>query len=304
MYKNTPTDLKRSPKIPASVIAAAVFTLGLAFSGAASAAYVHDGIIVNGVDEYDNSFTTEWYNDHETLQFPEGGGQTTTVWWTNTVSETRIGLEAPLEVKNMIWGDYLSDATFPSEAYDEAILYYQSWCSPNDGNPAALNGSNCAHHDDGFDPAHTADVAHPEKTFLANIASADFKTMVDSEKVEIMGKDFKLIDSENGAYSKEGASVITSLTYILDDANDALFPNCDSSSCDAVGTSMSYEMLFADAAIGQSFIDWLIDSDNDLLFHMSPERGGIAVIPVPAAFWLFGTALIGFIGISRRTNLG
>ncbi|MCP4768128.1 MAG: PEP-CTERM sorting domain-containing protein [Gammaproteobacteria bacterium] len=26
-------------------------------------------------------------------------------------------------------------------------------------------------------------------------------------------------------------------------------------------------------------------------------------VPVPAAIWLFGTALIGFIGISRRTNL-
>lgn len=29
--------------------------------------------------------------------------------------------------------------------------------------------------------------------------------------------------------------------------------------------------------------------------------GTLAVIPIPAAFWLFGTALIGFIGISRRT---
>jgi hypothetical protein len=28
-----------------------------------------------------------------------------------------------------------------------------------------------------------------------------------------------------------------------------------------------------------------------------------AVVPVPAAFWLFGTALIGFIGFSRRTKI-
>jgi hypothetical protein len=40
-----------------------------------------------------------------------------------------------------------------------------------------------------------------------------------------------------------------------------------------------------------------------LVAHLSPERGGISVVPVPAAFWLFGTALIGFIGMSRRTNL-
>jgi hypothetical protein len=31
--------------------------------------------------------------------------------------------------------------------------------------------------------------------------------------------------------------------------------------------------------------------------------GDVAVIPVPAAVWLFGTALLGFIGISRRTRV-
>jgi hypothetical protein len=31
--------------------------------------------------------------------------------------------------------------------------------------------------------------------------------------------------------------------------------------------------------------------------------GNVAVVPVPAAFWLFGTALIGFIGFSRRTKV-
>jgi len=31
--------------------------------------------------------------------------------------------------------------------------------------------------------------------------------------------------------------------------------------------------------------------------------GNVGVIPVPAAFWLFGTALIGFIGFSRRTSV-
>jgi len=30
---------------------------------------------------------------------------------------------------------------------------------------------------------------------------------------------------------------------------------------------------------------------------------GVSPIPVPAAFWLFGTALIGFVGFSRRTKV-
>jgi hypothetical protein len=29
----------------------------------------------------------------------------------------------------------------------------------------------------------------------------------------------------------------------------------------------------------------------------------VSPVPVPAAFWLFGTALIGFIGMSRRTRI-
>jgi len=29
----------------------------------------------------------------------------------------------------------------------------------------------------------------------------------------------------------------------------------------------------------------------------------VSAVPVPAAFWLFGTALIGFIGVSRRTRV-
>jgi hypothetical protein len=33
------------------------------------------------------------------------------------------------------------------------------------------------------------------------------------------------------------------------------------------------------------------------------QYGAISPIPVPAAFWLFGTALIGFIGISRRRKV-
>ena len=33
------------------------------------------------------------------------------------------------------------------------------------------------------------------------------------------------------------------------------------------------------------------------------EKLSISTIPVPAAFWLFGTALIGFIGLSRRTKI-
>jgi hypothetical protein len=52
-------------------------------------------------------------------------------------------------------------------------------------------------------------------------------------------------------------------------------------------------------------------TDDLVLTNFWPQQGaishvaiyGVSPIPVPAAFWLFGTALIGFIGISRRTKV-
>ncbi len=42
---------------------------------------------------------------------------------------------------------------------------------------------------------------------------------------------------------------------------------------------------------------------DKLQFLAAEEIPGVINTPVPAAFWLFGTALIGFIGFSRRTNI-
>ena len=39
------------------------------------------------------------------------------------------------------------------------------------------------------------------------------------------------------------------------------------------------------------------------LSHFSIYTSGVSPVPVPAAVWLFGTALIGFIGFSRRTKV-
>lgn len=43
--------------------------------------------------------------------------------------------------------------------------------------------------------------------------------------------------------------------------------------------------------------------DDKNLSHFSIYTSGVSPIPVPAAVWLFGTALIGFIGFSRRTKV-
>ena len=98
----------------------------------------------NTFDGYSNSFTAAWYNGHKQAgsQFQKSGDQTTTVYYESTEDNFFLYLAAPLEAKNMIWGTGFSE--------EEALLYYQQWCSPNDGNTAALDGSNCDHHKDGF----------------------------------------------------------------------------------------------------------------------------------------------------------
>lgn len=50
------------------------------------------------------------------------------------------------------------------------------------------------------------------------------------------------------------------------------------------------------AALGEDFWD---DRTNDYAFAAVT----VSAVPVPAAFWLFGTALIGFVGMSRRRKV-
>lgn len=294
MFTRTSSNLIMSHKYLSSLKSMAVIVYCLVFSGVASAAFLHDGVLTTH-DEYSNSFETEWYNDHRTLAFPQNGGQTTTVRWDSTGSEFRLYVQSPLVVKNMIWGNFFDLSANPANQA-EAIQYYQAWCSPNDGNSAALDGSNCAHHDDGFDAANAS--GNASRTFIEKILSADFKTMVDSEKVGIDGSNFKLIDTLEPATLND-ALVHSSLTYIFD--NNGLgeeFEGCDESGCDAINMAMSFEMVFSDTAKGEAYKDWLQNPDNDLLFHMSPERG--AVVPVPTAIWLFASGLLGLAGVARR----
>ena len=53
--------------------------------------------------------------------------------------------------------------------------------------------------------------------------------------------------------------------------------------------------------------DWVTPSDTsgaiDFLFGTTQLNLNVNPVPVPAAFWLFGTALLGFVGMSRRRSV-
>jgi hypothetical protein len=78
----------------------------LLFCASANAAPVVDGFASLG--EYSNALNVTWYNDHNTggTQFPEGGSQTTAVYydWQSSSNQLYLYLEAPISAKNMIWG--------------------------------------------------------------------------------------------------------------------------------------------------------------------------------------------------------
>ncbi|MCP4331578.1 MAG: VPLPA-CTERM sorting domain-containing protein [Gammaproteobacteria bacterium] len=49
--------------------------------------------------------------------------------------------------------------------------------------------------------------------------------------------------------------------------------------------------------------NWIV-SDNPLMGDGKIILSiNVSAVPVPAAVWLFGTALIGFVGMSRRTSI-
>ena len=77
--------------------------------------------------------------------------------------------------------------------------------------------------------------------------------------------------------------------------------------CNASGRTMSFEVKLVALNDGGAALETALTTFG-VSFHLSPEAvlspPPMSAVPVPAAFWLFGTALIGFIGFSRRTNLG
>lgn len=69
-----------------------------------------------------------------------------------------------------------------------------------------------------------------------------------------------------------------------------LFPGGVLSFAVSVLDESSLYLMFGDGAGDKDFDDMLVRVD-------------VSPVPVPAAFWLFGTALVGFIGMSRRTRV-
>ena len=114
-----------------------------------------------------------------------------------------------------------------------------------------------------------------------------------AQAIELISIDFFDIEvAENGATSENAIR-------LFDSANSELFANTFYVP-NTGGDNLWNQVLFVTAGQGITGIARI-----DVHFGGSGALDNLtySVVPVPAAFWLFGTALIGFIGYSRRRSV-
>ena len=276
------------PKKLAALGALMAILLFLASAGTASAVMVGsvniDGIRSAG--EYSGansgSETLLWFNDHESIYTREAANMNTMRWEINGGgSDWSLALfvEVPTYARRMVW------------AAD---------CKYKPGSPDAA--------DCGDIPTDILD-AYYEGTHHKDV-NMSYNTQTGSEYFKLNGLDICFGLQDDGGNCKdatvyqnpvddvtknEGIFWQTSRHWVLDNG-------CTTNQCLMFDTSMSLELLFRGlATIGEATA--LVAGVTSLQLHLSDEARGlppIPEVPVPAAFWLFGSALIGFIGYSRK----
>ena len=132
----------------------------------------------------------------------------------------------------------------------------------------------------------------------------DYGTQTGSEYFELLGAGGSIFKSkwQDEAGVSAEPTWATSREYLLDPANG---PICTQDLCTEFDRTSSIEVMWQGLASANA-AESLRDSIEKMELHLSDEARGlppVGEVPVPAAIWLFGTALIGFIGMSRRTNL-
>ncbi|MDC1287798.1 VPLPA-CTERM sorting domain-containing protein [Gammaproteobacteria bacterium] len=281
MKKDSKLKSMKISKLPAAALVAMTLSLFLSGTASAMSTVTVDGIKQAGEYTGDNSGSISllWYNNHHSIYTEAAGNMNPLDWEINQVANGKFSLnvffEVPTYARRMIWATdckYKSSGTFDADCAPLAPGGDTSYLD------AYLAGS---HHDD---------------------ANMSYSTQTGSEFFEldgITGSFKKNWQDEDGNGLDDDVTWATSREYLI--KNNI----CDTNECTQFDQTSSIEVMWqgldsADAAAA------LRDSIDKMQLHLSDEATGlppVSEVPVPAAFWLFGTALIGFIGMSRRTNL-
>jgi hypothetical protein len=270
-----------------------LLTATLIFPGIASAASTVflDGIMETGEYTGTNSGTEslEWWNDHES-DYNFGENQNDLVWEINETSagvySVNIFVEVPTYARRMIW-------VGEDKAKDGDMDTCTVW---DDGGSLATNGE-CGAIPDEYLEAYLEGSHH---TTSGDPTDMSYSTQVESEYFQLNGIGVNIGWDEVDTDLTDNITWATSAQYLVDEGI------CSLSLCLEFDMTSSLEVMWTGLTLTQA--QDKVSDITDLQLHLSDEATNlppidIPEVPVPAAIWLFGTALIGFIGISRRTNL-
>jgi hypothetical protein len=273
----------RISKLPAAVLVATVLSLFL--PGTATAVST---VNVNGIKEAgeytganSGSKSLLWYNNHESIYTIDEGNMNPLDWEINKVATGNFSLnvffEVPTYARRMIWAAGCDTGDIGSTA-----------CAPlrPGGDTSYLDAYLVGTHHNGGE-------------------GMDYEKQTGSEFFEldgVTGGFKKGWQAEDGNGLSDDLTWATSREYLI--ANSA---NCSLTECTEFDKTSSIEVMWQGLGSADDAED-LLNSIDRMQLHLSDEAAGlppidIPEVPVPAAFWLFGTALIGFIGMSRRTSL-
>jgi hypothetical protein len=257
----------------------------LLLSGLASAAstVTVDGILSTNEYSGPNSGTDSllWWNGHESVYTLPAGNMNNLNWEINDLNglfSLNIFVEVPTYARRMIWA---KDCEYKGSGTD-------SDCDviPGEYLDAYQNGSH-----------HIKDGVKKVKM--------DYGTQTESEYFELSGLTGKIKwqDEDGGSGQADDFgdyfNWATSREYLLDSGK------CTEDLCLEFDMTSSLELMWLGLESNQAALDKLA-SITDMELHLSDEARGlppIPPVPVPAAIWLFGTALVGFIGMSRRRKI-
>jgi len=304
MQKNSELISKNMSKLSAIAMVFMLCSLFMPAISTAASSVTFNGIN-DGSGEYQGGTSNGvesllWYNNHNSIYTEAANNKNDLLWEINDNStdgwSVNIFVEVPLYARRMIWigsGDKKdpgdkddnnnTGSSTPSCKHSTAGAI-ESGCellAPS-GNTdyldAYLEGS---HHNDGV------------KMNYSTQTGSEYFWLESVDEIDKIGWE---VDEQDANGLTDGFSWKTSREYLFEAGI------CDEDKCLEFNRSASLELMWTgltDASVALKKVTDIFQME----LHLSDEAVGLPAVPVPAAFWLFGTALIGFIGISRRTNL-